>query len=260
MRKSFISRSLALITAGVLGVALSAQADEASVSKRLKEKFPKLANTTAVKVTDKGVQGLYAVTVNGRVAYVDEDVTFVFTNGNLLSAATAENLSLVHQQDANRRLFASLPKNQAFKTVFGKGQRQLITIEDADCPACKDFTRQLHAYPNPEKLNLTVYSFPYALERIHPDAARKAEVIWCSASTDAARSTAWKNWMLGSPLPTTTVKGCKAPVRENIHRFTQLGINATPTVMFADGSALRGGIDPAKLVEALDAVEKGLKK
>jgi thiol:disulfide interchange protein DsbC len=260
MRKSFFSRSLALLCVGVLGIALQAHADEASVSKLLKQKFPKLSDTTAVKISEKGVQGLYSVTVNGRVAYVDENVTFIFTNGNLLSAATAENLSLTHQQDANRRLFASLPKDQAFKTVFGKGQRQLVTIEDADCPACKDFVKQLHAYPNPEKLNLTLWTFPYALERIHPDAARKAEAIWCSSSSDAGRSTAWKNWMLGGPLPTATVKGCQPPVRKNIARFTQLGINATPTIMFSDGSALPGGIEASKLIEALDAVQKGVNK
>ena len=257
MKKLFTKSNLA-ITALAIFSATYAFADEASVSKILKQKFPKLSTTQAIAVKDSGVKGLYIIPVNGRVAYTDETVSFIFTNGNLLSTDTSENLSMGHQQEANRKLFADLPRANAFKTVFGKGQRQLIVIEDADCPACKDFSKQLHSYPKPEKLNVTLYSFPFALERLHPDAASKAERIWCSSSTEAGRSAAWKDWMTKGIMP--SAKTCTNPVKDNIKRFSQLGINATPTVMFADGSALPGGIDVAKLIEAMDALDKGAKK
>lgn len=253
-----MKKHLLKISASILAIAtmasFSAFADEASVSKLLKQKFPKLSNTTAVAVKEDGIKGLYAVSVNGRVAYTDENVSFIFTNGNLLSATTTNNLTMNHQQDSNKRLFADLPRANAIKTVFGKGQRQIIVIEDADCPACKDFAKQLHSFPSPDKLNLTVYSFPFALEKLHPDAANKAERIWCSANSDSGRSLAWKNWMTKGIMPPE--KTCTNPVKDNLKRFTQLGINATPTVMFADGSALPGAIDPGKLLEALDALDK----
>lgn len=242
-----------------LAFSMSAYAvsDEDGVSQRLKEKFPGLANTSVTKVKEQGVNGLYYVVVNGQVAYVDEHVTFILTRGNLLSANTAENLTLVHQQDANKQLFSDLPRRDAIKTVYGNGERELITIEDPDCPACQSFTKNLHFYSEPNELNVTVYTFPYALKRLHPDASRKASLIWCSASSPEGRSNAWKNWMLNRVLPDNRVENCDSPVDTNIERFSQLGINSTPTVLFPDGSALPGGILPKELIESLDIIYKG---
>lgn len=257
MKKLFTKSNIAITLLAIFS-ATHALADEASVSKLVKQKFPKLASPNVFAVKENGIKGLYAVTVNGRIAYTNEDVTFIFTNGNLLSADTTDNLTSIHQQESNKRLFADFPKANAFKTVFGKGQRQLIIIEDADCPACKDFSKSIHSYPDPAKLNATVYSFPFALEKLHPDAVAKAETIWCSSTTDAGRSLAWKNWMTKGVMPQS--KPCANPVKDNVKRFSQLGINATPTIMFSDGSALPGGIDIPKLIEGLDALDKSSKR
>jgi thiol:disulfide interchange protein DsbC len=249
-------RFSSLLLSAILSLAcVSSFADTKSVTAALKQKFPKLSVDGVQPVGEQGVKGLYLVYVGGRVAYTDETVSFVFTKGDLLSGNTAENLTMTHQQNANKSLFANLPREKAFKTVFGKGQRQIITIEDADCPVCKDFIKSLHAFPNPEKLNMTVYTFPFALERLHPDAARKGAAIWCSASSESGRSAAWKSWMVDGKMP-TSVKTCKDPVRDNITRFAQLGINATPSILFADGSAIAGSLEPQQLIQALDALSK----
>lgn len=241
-------------------VSFSSFADEASVTKRFKEKFPKLGEVSAARVTEGGVDGLYSVIVNGRVAYVDEKVTFVLTNGNLLSSSSAENLTMIHQMKANRQLFTSLPKDKAFKTVFGKGERQLITIEDADCPACQEFTKLLHAHPKPSDLNLTLYTFPFALERLHPDAARKGDLLWCSSTSPDKRSAAWKTWMTKAQLPTAKVPGCVSPLAENLKRFKGMDINATPTLIFEDGTSIPGGMRVPELVQVLDEIGKEMKK
>jgi thiol:disulfide interchange protein DsbC len=252
-------RFIPLLSALVFAlIGSTAFADSKSVSASLKQKFPKLAFESVEPVTEQGVKGLYVIKINKRIAYTDETVSFVFTNGNLLSGSTAENLTTTHQQNSNKSLFSSLPKEKAFKTVFGKGQRQIITIEDADCPVCKDFTKSLHAFPNPERLNVTVYTFPFALERLHPDAARKGAAIWCSASSDSGRAAAWKSWMVDGKIPSSN-KTCADPVRENITRFAQLGINATPSILFSDGSAVPGSLEPEQLIQALNALDKPVK-
>jgi thiol:disulfide interchange protein DsbC len=251
--RRILSLSLAFLT--IFSIHFSSFADSKSVSAALKVKFPKLTVSSVQPVTEQGVKGLYLIYINGRVAYTDETVSFIFTKGDLLSATTAENLTSIHQQNANKSLFTSLPKDKAFKTVFGKGQRQIITIEDADCPVCKDFVKSLHAFKEPEKLNMTLYTFPFALERLHPDAARKGAAIWCSASTESGRSSAWKAWMLEGKM-NDRVKPCNDPIRENINRFAQLGINATPSILFTDGSAIAGALEPEQIVQALDAIDK----
>jgi thiol:disulfide interchange protein DsbC len=170
----------------------------------------------------------------------------------LLSSETADNLTIPHQLAFNAKLFQSLPRENAIKTVYGKGERTMITIEDPDCPGCREFTRLLHAYPDPDKLNLTVYTFPFPLENIHPDARTKAVTIWCSSNTPEGRSSAWKKWMLNSELP--KVQNCQNPVRDNLIRFQSIGVGATPTLFLPDGSAVMGGVEPDKLIKALDVM------
>ena len=240
----------------------NANANETEVKQQLTKKFPNLEVSNLEKVKDEGVKGLYSFVVNGRVVYTDETVSFIFTNGNLLSAKTADNLTLIHQQSANKVLFSRLKKeskDRAFKMVYGKGENEIISIEDADCPACKVFSKSLQFYKNPEKLNLTVYVFPFALSRIHPDAIRKDKLIWCSAKTQEGRSEVWKKWMAEgdiNSIPASKSSECKDPIDQNIKEFTAIGINATPTVIFQDGSAAPGAIDPDQLIKALGTLKK----
>jgi thiol:disulfide interchange protein DsbC len=271
MKRTLLFASLSLVAAASFAQSSPTQkttaptvkavsSDVQAVQKRLQQKFPKLPVSFVSKVSEKGINDLYAFTVGGRVTYTNADVSYIFTNGNLVSAETAENLTNQHQLDANKKLFASLPKEKAFKFVFGKGERVLYTVEDADCPACREFATLLHNYKQPEKLNMTLYVFPFALEKLHPEAKAKADSIWCSGKDSAARSAAWKRWMVEGKMPTgQAVKDCKAPTGENIELFKEVGISATPTLMFTDGSAAAGGVPPENLIKALEMMQQAEK-
>lgn len=245
-----------ILAAVIAGVSFGAFADEASVAALVKKKFPKLENVSVRAVPEKGMKGIYIISVNGKVAYTNEQVDYIFVNGNIVDAATAQNLTPLHQLFENQKTFNAVPRDQAFKYVYGKGQRTIVTIEDPDCPACKTFTKNLASYPNPEKLNLTVYTYPYALDSIHPDAKEKAIKIWCSANTPEGRAKAWKDWMVNGVFPSKTNTTCANPVDKNMKMFGAMGVNATPTVIFSDGTAVPGGFPADKLVEALNALDQ----
>lgn len=249
-----------LMAATALTISVGAIADEASVAALVKKKFPNLENVSVRAVPEKGMKGLYIVTVNGKVSYTNEQVDYIFVNGNIVDAQTAKNLTPLHQLFENQKTFTKVPRDQALKYVYGKGERVILTIEDPDCPACKAFTKNLATYPNPEKLNLTVYTYPYALDSIHPDAKDKAIKLWCSSNTAEGRAKAWKDWMVNGVFPAKTNTTCANPVQKNMQMFGAMGVNATPTVIFSDGTAIPGGFPMEKLIEALNSLDKPVGK
>ena len=58
----------------------------------------------------------------------------------------------------------------------GTGERKLVIFSDADCPFCARLEQELKSVDN-----VTIYTFLYPIDSLHPDAARKSRMIWCSA-------------------------------------------------------------------------------
>jgi thiol:disulfide interchange protein DsbC len=92
--------------------------------------------------------------------------------------------------------------------------------------------------------NVTVYTFLFPIDQLHPDAARKSKIIWCSAD----RVKAWDAFFETGALPDN--KGdCDNPIAKTAELGARFKINATPTLMFVDGSIVPGAI-PAQRIES----------
>ena len=83
--------------------------------------------------------------------------------------------------------------------------------------------------------NVTIYTFLFPLDGLHPDASKKAKLIWCS--TD--KSAAWRDYMLHDKSPATG-KRCDSPIDRNVQLGQKLNFNGTPTLVAADGRVLPG--------------------
>jgi thiol:disulfide interchange protein DsbC len=140
-----------------------------------------------------------------------------------------------------------LPLDQAIKVVKGNGSRKLVVFSDPDCPFCKRLEQR-------ELVNITdvtIYTFLFPLEQLHPDAANKSKAIWCS--TDRAK--AWTDWVINSQLPKTT-QTCDTPIDKIATLGRKLGVSSTPTLIFSDGKRMLGAYPAKEIEQALDMASK----
>ena len=150
----------------------------------------------------------------------------------------------------NRVAWETLPLELAIKKVKGDGSRKLAIFSDADCPYCKRLESEMKGLDN-----VTIYTFLFPIDQLHPDSARKSAMIWCSPD----RIKAWDEWFDSGKLPDN--KGdCATPIAQTALLGQKYHVNATPTLVFADGSITPGALPlpqiEAELTQAADEVKK----
>jgi thiol:disulfide interchange protein DsbC len=219
----------------------SHSADLNSVKARIvaafKERFP------TVQIEQVGPApwpGLYEVVTQGEIAYTNADGSLLFS-GRVLDTKTHEDLTQKRWNEINSVDFSKLPFDLAIITVKGNGSRKLAVFSDPDCPYCQQLEQSLR-----DVTNVTIYTFLYPLESVHPDARNKAVKIWCSED----RSRAWSSWMLERTAP--AAEACASnPTATLIELGTRLKVNSTPTLFFDDGHRIAGAVPQEQLESEL---------
>ncbi len=232
MLKKFAS--IALLSA----FATAAVADEASVKKAVESAYPKFK---VEKVTKTPYAGLYEVFMGGQIIYTDEKMSFLIAEGRLVDPKTKKDLTGERLEELTKIDFSTLPLNQAIKVVKGNGSRKLVVFSDVDCPFCKRLERN-------ELTNITdvtIYTFLYPIEQLHPDAANKSKLIWCAKD----RVKAWEDWILRDQLA-SSAGSCDVPLEKVGELARKVGVTSTPTLIFADGKRMLGA-QPYKEIERM---------
>ncbi len=226
--------SIALLSA----LSTFASADEASLKKAVEAAYPKFK---VEKVTKTPYAGLYEVFMAGQIIYTDEKLTFLIAEGRLVDPKTKKDITGERLEELTRIDFNSLPLDQAIKVVKGNGSRKMVVFSDVDCPYCKRLERN-------ELVNITdvtIYTFLYPIEQLHPDAANKSKLIWCAAD----RVKAWQDWILKDQLP-STAGNCEVPLEKVGQLARKANVSSTPTLIFADGKRMLGA-QPYKEIERM---------
>ena len=219
--------------------AAAASADEAQIRRVVEEKLG------GVKV--EGIQpaplGLYEVRFRSaqgmRVLYTDANATHLIL-GKIYETKTERDLTEERLRKLNAINFESLPLEQAVKVQRGSGKRVLAMFSDPYCPACKQFEQTLQQVDD-----ITVYVFMFPV--IRPELADQSKQVWCSAD----RGKAWLDLALRGKRPSAS-SSCANPLERNLELGHSLGVNSTPTLVFADGERVAGGLRLADLTELLD--------
>ncbi|MFN3594219.1 MAG: DsbC family protein [Thiobacillaceae bacterium] len=223
-----------LTTLAVLG--LAAQADEAVIRKTLAERYP---GVTVQSVSPTAIPGLWEVWTGSQLVYTDAAAEYLIV-GSLVETRSKTNISQQRMNTLRAVRFDSLPLDQAFTVVKGKGERRLAVFTDPDCPFCRRLERELDRIDN-----LTVHVFLYPLPELHPNAPEIARNVWCAAD----RAQSWRAYMLEGKAPDKT-QDCEAPIQQIAELAARLGIGGTPALIFGDGRRVDGFI-PAREIEAL---------
>lgn len=199
-----------------------------------------------IKVAPSPVNNIYEVAIGRKIFYVSEDGKYMFF-GNIVNAATKENLTDKRVQELSKVDWNSLPLNLAIKVVNGNGSRKLVVFSDPDCPYCHMFEKQTA----PQLKDTTIYTFLFPLP-IHPSALDNSKKIWCSNN----RAEAWTGWMRDKkPLPDNT-KCDTSGLEKAIKVGTDIvQVEATPTLVLENGQLLTGALPAEQLIAMMDEVD-----
>jgi len=220
--------ALALSLFTVIGVAHSANQDE--MRKLLTERMP---GAQIGAISKAPYAGLYEVVINGlNVFYTDENANIAII-GKMIDLKTKKDLVEARTQQLMHVDFASLPLDKAIVKVKGDGSRKLAVFSDPDCPFCQELEQELNKVSN-----VTIYTYLYPIAELHPDAERKAKLVWCSED----RAKAWDELMLQGKEPAASDKPCDVPFQAIQEVAKKAWINGTPGLVFADGKLVPGVI------------------
>jgi len=241
-------RRLAAVLAIAVGAALPATGfgepsaadkprspEAAAIKKLLEQRFE---GVSIGNISKTPYFGLYEVQFDDQLVYTDAKVTYILV-GSIYDAATKKNLTEAKQREYSRVSFDSLPLDLSFKRVKGNGSRKLVIFSDPDCPFCARLEKELKNIDN-----VTIYTFLYPIDQLHPDAARKARLIWCALDPVKA----WDQFYDSGVLPKNN-GDCDNPIAATNALGKTLRVTATPTLVFADGTVIPGAL-PAQQLEA----------
>jgi thiol:disulfide interchange protein DsbC len=241
MQKKLIGYVIGSLLTGGAFLMSYAMADDAGLKKAIESAYP---NVQVDSIKKTPYSGLYEVYMGGQIVYTDEKFSFLIAEGNLIEPKTKRNMTSERLDELTRVDFSKLPLDEAIKVVRGNGSRKLVVFSDPDCPFCKRLEQKELAGIT----DITVYTFLYPLDQLHPDAGNKAKAIWCS--TDRAKS--WMDWVLNNQLVKGTTS-CDTPVESLAELGRKLGVTSTPTLIFADGKRMLGAYPAAEIEKALNA-------
>ena len=227
---------LGLIFAVASSTTVAADESAEALSVRLKEMYPA---TKIERVQRSEIPSVFEVVMGKNAAYTDATGRY-FVFGHLFDMKEQRDLTAERVEKAARVAFGDLPLADAIKIVRGKGERVLAVFSDPDCPYCRRLESEL------DKLdNVTLYTFPYPLEGLHPEARDKSIAVWCAAN----RAQAWAELMKSGKAPAS--RKCDHPIERNIQLGQRLGIQGTPTLLSADGRILPGAAPKERIEQWL---------
>jgi thiol:disulfide interchange protein DsbC len=189
--------------------------------------------------------GLYELDTGAELLYANDTGTLIFA-GRVIDTKSREDLTAARWNDLHAIDFNSLPFDLAIKTVRGDGSRKVAVFADPLCPYCRQLEQELQGVNN-----VTIYTFLYPLESIHPGASVKAVDIWCSKD----RSDAWSKWMLQNKGPGDT-RCTGAPIDKLQALGQKLRVDSTPTLFTVDGKRTRGAIKHNEIEQLLASTHK----
>jgi thiol:disulfide interchange protein DsbC len=239
--------ALLLLIAPAFGLAAAPKPgpDLAAIRAAIEKAYPRVQIKSMVP--SETMKGWLEVVTPDHLVYVDEAGARLFV-GNVIELATQTDLTAQRWSALNKIDFSALPLNLAITVKHGSGSRQLAVFADPLCPFCQQLEQQIAELPD-----VTVHTFLFPLESLHPGATEAAGRLWCSAD----RSAAWVAWMQHKTAPENASQCDTQGLTTILNLGKQLKVGSTPTLFFADGTRADGLISNAEIERSLDAASRG---
>lgn len=237
-RKTALALALMAVTTLAASSAFADSTSDALKSK-LQGQYP---STTFTDVKPSPINGLYEVIMGRNIAYTDSTGKYMLF-GHVFDMSAQKDLTADELTEISKIDVSKLPIKNAIKTVHGNGKRVMYLFSDPECPFCKQVEPELAKLDN-----VTIYTFPFPIESLHPGTTDVSKRIWCAKDQSAA----WKQMLAKGTLPKEAATAdCNNPIEANGRLGDSLGIRGTPTLIFSNGTIIPGASTAAEIEKHL---------
>ena len=219
---------------GGLLLAPPAVAGEKEIRESLGRTLP---NAGELSVVQTPLPGIYRVIHGAEVFYVSEDGKYLL-QGSLYDLEHGKDLTEAAAADIRKKQLAAFGNRMI--TFPASNQRYEVTVlTDVTCGYCRRFHNHRREL---DSLGITVH---YLLTPLLGDKARKDAVsVWCARDRNAALTAAKQ----GRAVPEKT---CETPIESNLRLMASFKVRGTPAIILADGTLIRGYVEPQELLRRL---------
>jgi thiol:disulfide interchange protein DsbC len=154
--------------------------------------------------------------------------------GSVYEVEGKVNLTEQRLRKLNRVDVASLPLDWPSSASRATASASSFVFSDADCPFCAKLENELKQVDN-----VTIYTFLFPIDQLHPDSARKSRMIWCSPD----KVKAWDAFFASGTLP-DNAGDCDNPVERRMPWAETAGTGD------ADADLRNGSVVPAPFLRA----------
>lgn len=234
----FRTLSLALL----LGNSAAHAFDREAVERGIKSMAPQVSIDD---IRQSPVPGWAEVRIGAQILYVSADGKHLL-NGSLYATDTHEDLSERSKAQVRSELLGDLPKEALISFAPAAPQARVTVFTAIDCGYCKQLHQQMASY---HELGIAIDYVLIARSADGTPAELTTRGLHCADDP----ASAFENALLGRPV--APAAACPATGYEAGRTMAQrLGINSTPTFVFADGTVGPGYISAADLQTKLQTI------
>jgi thiol:disulfide interchange protein DsbC len=238
----FVSLSFSLAACAQPAPAPAAVPNEAAVRATLTQALP---SAEVRRLRPAPIAGFTEAIVAGRVIYVSNDGRYIL-DGALIDMKERRNVTDSAMDDIRVEELKTIPTSR--RIVFApRDPKYTVTVfTDIDCGYCRMLHQHVAEY-NAMGIAVEYLFFPRAGRG--SESWDKAVAVWCAKDPRQAMTDAKS----GKTLPAGT---CENPVSDEYDLGQEVGVNATPAVYAANGTQLGGYLEPQRMLEALQNIER----
>ncbi len=210
------------------------------IKQQVQAVYPEMVVDT---IKESPVSGLYQLTAGPVVLYASNDGRYLLAGDMLDLEQIADNRNITEEVRRNARVI-SLNRHIKEAIVYRGGEvKSIVTVfTDPDCGYCRKLHEEI---PKLLDLGIEVRYLAYPRQGMGSSTYTKMESVWCSNN----RKEAMDHIMSGDEIKTIH---CKNTIPDQMALGQKIGINGTPTLIFADGTLYGGYLSAAALArEAL---------
>lgn len=187
------------------------------------------------------IPDFYEIQVNGQIIYLSKDGEIVI-NGDIYNLK--KKVSHTEQAKNGLRKTALATIKNEDKVIFkAKDEKYKVAVfTDISCPYCTKLHDEMSAL-NEAGITIEYLAFPRAGIGSKPQ--KDMQSIWCAENKPAAMTAAKTT----REIPTESCEGNQ--VMEQFLLGQDIGVNATPTLIFSDGELQAGYMKSADLLQIL---------
>ncbi len=198
--------------------------------------------------------GLYQIQISGGpVIYATADGQhFLMGEAYVIGSNGFERWQDPAQLEERKKSVASIdPKQSIIFKPKAKTKAVVYVFTDVDCGYCRKLHSQMHTYneggvdkPGYNDLGIEVRYLAFPRAGIPSPSADKLISAWCAKDPKAALTKVKNN----ESIPNLS---CDNPVAKQFELGGRMGVNATPALLFADGTMELGYIPPEDMAKKL---------